>query len=47
MNKENERLLREMEKQRDREERISAILYVSVSFLFVAILIIIWLIFGY
>lgn len=47
MNKENERLLREMEKQRDREERISAILYVSGSFLFVAILITIWLIFGY
>ena len=47
MNKENERLLREMEKQRDREERISAILYVSCSFLFVAILITIWLIFGH
>ena len=47
MNKEDEGLVREMEKQGDREERISAILYVSGSFLFVAILIIIWLIFGY
>ena len=47
MNKESERLLREMEKQSVREELLSAILYGSVSFLFVAILIIIWLIFGY
>lgn len=47
MNKENERMLREMEKQIDRQERISAIFYIFGSFLFVAALIIIWLVFGY
>ena len=47
MNEENKRLLREMDRQQDRSEKISAIFYVSASVLFVIALAVFYIVFGY
>lgn len=47
MNKENERILKQIEKQQERQEKISAIVYVTLSIIFVVGLILFYLIFGY